>query len=78
MNAFDESAINKFKSYFLMFCFSLVIIALGYVFGMIYGRGNTGTQMFPGSVVAGMFNFKQREFFKTEEAEKEPVKVKFD
>ena len=42
MNAFDESAINKFKSYFLMFCFSLVIIALGYVFGMIYGRGNTG------------------------------------
>jgi heat shock protein HtpX len=42
MNAFDESAINKFKSYFLIFCFSLVIIALGYVFGRIYGGGNQG------------------------------------
>ncbi len=42
MNAFDESTINKLKSYFLMFCFSLVIIALGYVFGMIYGKGNKG------------------------------------
>jgi len=39
---------------------------------------NTGTQMFPGSVVASMFNFKQREFFKTEEVQKEPVQVKFD
>jgi len=42
MNAFDESAINKFKSYFLIFCFSLIIIALGYVFGTIYGNGNQG------------------------------------
>jgi heat shock protein HtpX len=40
MNAFDEANINKFKSYFLMFCFSLIIIALGYVFGNIYGKGN--------------------------------------
>jgi LemA protein len=39
---------------------------------------NNGVQIFPGSVVAGMFNFKQREFFKTEEAEKEAVKVKFE
>jgi heat shock protein HtpX len=45
MNAFDESNINKFKSYFLMFCFSLVIIALGYVFGMIYGGGNSDILM---------------------------------
>jgi len=46
MNAFDESAINKFKSYFLMFCFALVIVALGYVFGMIYGKGNIGIIIF--------------------------------
>jgi len=46
MNAFDESAINKFKSYFLMFCFALVIVALGYVFGNIYGRGNQGVIIF--------------------------------
>jgi LemA protein len=39
---------------------------------------NNGIQMFPGSVVAGMFKFSQREFFKTEEVQKEPVKVKFD
>jgi len=39
---------------------------------------NNGTQIFPGSIVAGMFGFKQREFFKTEEAEKENVKVKFE
>ncbi len=46
MNAFDESAINKFKSYFLMFCFALVIVALGYVFGLIYGRGNQSIIIF--------------------------------
>ncbi|HYD04045.1 MAG TPA: M48 family metallopeptidase [Alphaproteobacteria bacterium] len=40
MNAFDETAANKFKSYLLMFCFSLVVIALGYVFGYIYGDGS--------------------------------------
>jgi len=39
---------------------------------------NNGIQVFPGNVVAGMFGFKQREFFKTEEAEKANVKVKFD
>ncbi len=39
---------------------------------------NNGTQQFPGSIVAGMFNFKQRDFFKTEGAEKENVAVKFE
>lgn len=39
---------------------------------------NNSTQMFPGSVIAGMFNFKQREFFKTDEVEKANVKVKFE
>lgn len=39
---------------------------------------NNGTQLFPGSVIAGMFSFKQKEFFKTEDAEKEAVKVKFE
>lgn len=39
---------------------------------------NNGIQVFPGSIVAGMFSFKQREFFKTDEAEKAPVKVKFE
>jgi LemA protein len=39
---------------------------------------NNGIQVFPGSVVAGMFSFKQREFFKTDEVEKAPVKVKFE
>lgn len=41
MNAFDEANINKFKSYMLMFSFSLIIIALGYLFGRIYGGGNS-------------------------------------
>jgi heat shock protein HtpX len=40
MNAFDEVAINKFKSYLLMFSFSLIVILLGYVFGKIYGNGS--------------------------------------
>lgn len=38
---------------------------------------NTGIQMFPGSMIAGMFSFKAREFFKTDEAETKPVKVDF-
>ena len=38
---------------------------------------NNGTQMFPGNVIAGMFNFKQREFFKTDEAETKAIKVDF-
>ncbi|MGV8087375.1 MAG: M48 family metallopeptidase [Candidatus Woesearchaeota archaeon] len=42
MNAFDEAAVNKFKSYLLLFCFSLIIILLGYVFGRVYGGGNVG------------------------------------
>jgi heat shock protein HtpX len=42
LNAFDESATNKWKSYILMFMFALIIIALGYVFGMIFGKGNSG------------------------------------
>lgn len=39
---------------------------------------NNGTQMFPGSVIAAMFNFKTRDFFKTEETEKKVVNVKFE
>jgi LemA protein len=38
---------------------------------------NNSTQMFPGSLIAGMFAFKQKEFFKTEETQKGPVKVSF-
>jgi heat shock protein HtpX len=43
MNAFDEANTNKLKSYLLMLCFSLVIVALGYIFGKVYGGGNQGT-----------------------------------
>jgi LemA protein len=39
---------------------------------------NTKLQSFPTNTIAGMFNFKQREFFQLEqEAAKEPVKVQF-
>lgn len=39
---------------------------------------NNKTQMFPTNIIAGMFNFVKREFFKTDTAaEREPVKVKF-
>lgn len=39
---------------------------------------NTLVQVFPNSLIAGMFNFKSRDFFELEnEAEKEPVAVKF-
>lgn len=40
---------------------------------------NTGVQMFPGNVIAGMFKFKVLEFFELEQdsAEKNPVEVKF-
>ena len=34
-------------------------------------------QMFPSSIVAKMFNFKEAEYFKATESEKENVKVKF-
>lgn len=40
-------------------------------------RFNTGIQKFPASIVAGMFGFKEKEFFKAPEKEKEPVKVAF-
>jgi len=39
---------------------------------------NNGTEVFPGSIIAGMFGFTQKEFFKTDEVEKEAIKVKFD
>jgi heat shock protein HtpX len=39
-NAFDEVAKNKWKSYFLMFVFAAIIIAIGYVFGMVWGGGD--------------------------------------
>jgi LemA protein len=39
---------------------------------------NAKQQVFPASVIAGMFNFKEREYFEIEEpAAKEPVKVSF-
>ncbi len=38
---------------------------------------NNGIQQFPSSVIAGILNFKEREFFKTEESEKKSVKVEF-
>src|SRR3989339_599132 len=34
-------------------------------------------QMFPTNIIAGMFNFKTKEYFQIAETEKEPVKVKF-
>lgn len=39
---------------------------------------NTAIQNFPSNILAGMFSFKDRQFFElTEEAAKEPVKVSF-
>ncbi len=41
---------------------------------------NTSMQVFPGSIIAGMFHFESREFFELGEADaaaKEPVKVQF-
>ena len=46
MNAFDETAKNKWKSYFLIFLFTIILIAIGYVFGEIYGQGNIGITIF--------------------------------
>jgi len=42
---------------------------------MVY---NTKIQQFPTNVIAGMFNFTQKEFFKTEGTERENVKVSFE
>ncbi len=40
---------------------------------------NNAVQMFPGNVIAGMFNFKEEEFFElTEEAQREAPKVDFN
>ncbi len=38
---------------------------------------NNKIQQFPSNIIAGMLSFKEREFFKSEEAEKKPVKVEF-
>jgi LemA protein len=40
---------------------------------------NAAVQMFPGNIIAGMFNFTKMDFFQIEEGseEKEPVAVKF-
>ena len=39
---------------------------------------NTKQQIFPSSIIANMFNFKEREYFEIEDPEaREPVKVKF-
>jgi LemA protein len=38
---------------------------------------NQTIQVFPSNVIAGMFGFKEREYFETQGAEREPVKVKF-
>ncbi|MFA9288417.1 MAG: LemA family protein [Weeksellaceae bacterium] len=38
---------------------------------------NTKVQMFPSNIIAGMFGFKEFEFFKATEAERENVKVTF-
>ena len=42
----------------------------------IMGYSNT-TQAFPGNIIAGIFNFKQKEYYQIAEADREPVKVKF-
>ncbi len=34
-------------------------------------------QMFPSNIIAGMFGFKEREYFEVEEGSREPVEVKF-
>jgi LemA protein len=39
---------------------------------------NTKIQQFPTNILAGMFSFTQREFFKTEGLERENVKVSFE
>ncbi|MBI2658068.1 LemA family protein [Candidatus Woesearchaeota archaeon] len=38
---------------------------------------NNKVQQFPSSMIANMLNFKEREFFKSAETEKKPVKVEF-
>lgn len=38
---------------------------------------NTKIQMFPSSLIASQFGFKEKEFFETADSERAPVKVKF-
>jgi len=38
---------------------------------------NNKVERFPSNIIAGIFNFKEREFFKTEEVEKKNIKVEF-
>jgi LemA protein len=38
---------------------------------------NQTTEIFPSNIIAGMFGFKQREYFEVQGAEREPVKVQF-
>ena len=38
---------------------------------------NNKIEMFPSNIVAGMFNFKKRDFFQADEAERKNVEVKF-
>ncbi|MBI2656352.1 LemA family protein [Candidatus Woesearchaeota archaeon] len=38
---------------------------------------NNKIQQFPSRIIAGMLNFKEKEFFKSAEPEKKPVKVEF-
>jgi len=38
---------------------------------------NNLVEMFPSNIIAGMFNFKKREFFEASKEERENVKVKF-
>ncbi|MBE6157047.1 MAG: LemA family protein [Firmicutes bacterium] len=38
---------------------------------------NNKIEMFPSNIIAGMFNFKKREFFEASKEERENVKVKF-
>jgi LemA protein len=38
---------------------------------------NTKIEVFPANMIAGMFGFKQVEFFEAEEESKNPVSVKF-
>lgn len=39
---------------------------------------NTAIAVFPGNIIAGMFNFTKREFFEIEESERANVKVDFN
>jgi len=40
-------------------------------------RYNNAIQTFPGNIIAGLFSFKEEEFFEVEESSRKPVAVKF-